>query len=212
MLDNSFPVGPREWHELPIQLSQDRLDIGHFQVMQDWEFPLMRAMAVEVTRDGGDILEVGFGMGISATQIMESGCESYTVIEAHPRIAALAREWAKKQRVPVQVHEGYYQDVAPKLEGRFAGVLFDAYPNSTEEWTSFHLQFFPTANRLLRPGGIFSYFAGQTEQFSHVHLEALFKHFEAVRLYRVGGLAPPEDCEYWHLDYMVLASARSTSA
>ena len=210
-LDSNFPVGPREWGKLEVKQTRDRLDIGKFQVMQDWEFPLMRAMAAKVTQDGGQILEVGFGMGISATQIIESGCDSYTVIEAHPDIAASAREWATHQPVPVFVHEGYAQDVARVLENRFDGILFDAYPNSQKEWQTFHVNFFRVANKLLKPGGIFTYFAGQSMQFSHVHLEALFDVFDSVRLYRVNGLNPPEDCDYWKLDYMVLASARSSA-
>ena len=37
-----------------------------WEVMMDWEDPLMSASAAYVCENGGDILEIGFGMGISA--------------------------------------------------------------------------------------------------------------------------------------------------
>ena len=43
-------------------------EIG-WEVMSDWEDPIMVKHAEVVTRNGGDILESGFGMGISATHI-----------------------------------------------------------------------------------------------------------------------------------------------
>ena len=36
------------------------------EVMMSWEDSLMSASAAYVTQNGGDILEIGFGMGISA--------------------------------------------------------------------------------------------------------------------------------------------------
>ena len=36
------------------------------EVMMDWEDPIMSASSAYITEDGGDILEVGFCMGISA--------------------------------------------------------------------------------------------------------------------------------------------------
>ena len=37
--------------------------------MMDWEDPLMSASAAYICEGGGDILEIGFGMGISAGYI-----------------------------------------------------------------------------------------------------------------------------------------------
>ena len=39
------------------------------EVMMDWERLLMSASAAYATQNGGDILEIGFGMGISAGYI-----------------------------------------------------------------------------------------------------------------------------------------------
>ena len=40
-------------------------------VMHAWETPIMHRMAEWVCEDGGDIIEFGFGMGISATHIQK---------------------------------------------------------------------------------------------------------------------------------------------
>lgn len=208
MSERIYPQGKEQWRNLPMKLTDDRLLVGEFQVMQRWEEPLMLAMAREAMRDGGDILEIGFGMGISAGMVMELGPKSYTVIEAHPEVAARAREWGADQPAPVTVHEGFFQDVAHELPERFDGVLFDPYPITKDEWWDFHLNFAPTAKRLLRPGGTFVYFTGQTSRFSEEHAETLLELFDDVHLFRVNDLEPPEDCDYWDDDHMVLASGR----
>jgi len=51
--------------------SDDKITISgsNIDVMMDWEAPIMSASAAYVTEGGGDILEIGFGMGISAGYI-----------------------------------------------------------------------------------------------------------------------------------------------
>src|ERR671912_2038270 len=39
------------------------------EIMEEWQIPLMRAMAELVTETHGDILVIGFGCGVSATLI-----------------------------------------------------------------------------------------------------------------------------------------------
>ena len=55
-------------------------------VMMSWENDLMKHHAKLVTQNGGDILEIGFGMGISAQFIQDFGCASHTIVESHPEI------------------------------------------------------------------------------------------------------------------------------
>ena len=43
----------------------------HF-VMMDWEHNIMKAHADYACSNGGDILEIGFGMGISANYIQQN--------------------------------------------------------------------------------------------------------------------------------------------
>ena len=70
-------------------------DVGtQFEVMMDWEHSLMSASAAYVCEGGGDILEIGFGMGISAGYIQSHSISSHTIIENHPQIITKAQEWA----------------------------------------------------------------------------------------------------------------------
>jgi len=70
---------------------------GDFEVMMDWEDPLMSASAAYVCENGGDILEVGFGMGISAGYIHSHSISTHTIIENHPDIIPKAQAWASNK-------------------------------------------------------------------------------------------------------------------
>ena len=58
-----------EPHQIAFSSSISVFDVE--QVMMDWEAPLMQAHAQVVCHNQGDILEVGFGMGISSTYIQQ---------------------------------------------------------------------------------------------------------------------------------------------
>ncbi|KAJ7532092.1 hypothetical protein O6H91_14G072100 [Diphasiastrum complanatum] len=84
-------------------------------VMMAWEKPLMEAHAKAICTRGGDILNVGFGMGLIDTAIQSYGPASHTIIEAHPEVHAhmLESGWGKKENV--QVVFGRWQDLMPQL-------------------------------------------------------------------------------------------------
>jgi guanidinoacetate N-methyltransferase len=202
-----------EWCRLPVVVTDTELLIGGKQVMQAWERPLMEALAREVTAAGGDVLEVGFGMGISAQDIITRGCRSYTVIEAHPQIAAAARNWGSEQALPVTVLEGFWQDLVPDLPPQFDGILFDTFPICQEEAHINPAAMIPDMQRLLRPGGVLTYYSGATANFPQDQTELLLTYFDEVKLVRVTGLEPyPHPrCDYWNQSYMVLPVARKRS-
>jgi len=75
-----------------IDYRDDQLLIDGREVMQAWEEPVMRAMARAITADRGDVLEIGFGLGISARRIVEFGCKSYTVLEPNPIVIERAQK------------------------------------------------------------------------------------------------------------------------
>ena len=54
------------------------------EVMMDWEDSIMEASADYVCEGGGDILEIGFGMGIAADYIQANSITSHTIVENHP--------------------------------------------------------------------------------------------------------------------------------
>ena len=81
------------------------------EVMMDWEDTLMSASAACVTQNGGDILEIGFGMGISAGYIQSHSIASHTILENHPDIIPLAQEWAAEKSNVVIITGSWYDNL-----------------------------------------------------------------------------------------------------
>jgi guanidinoacetate N-methyltransferase len=208
LMKKRYPRYRNEWLDFEVELTQSELLIGKWQVMQKWEDPLMEALAREVTWNKGDILEIGFGMGISANKIINCGCRSYTVIEAHPKIAENARLWGKEQKIKVKVLEGFWQDVVPLIKSKYDGILFDTFPFHKKEKFSNHYPFIPCAPSLLKNNGVVTFFSDEKIPFRNTHLTLLLNHFKEVKLINVGGLVPPEDCEYWSESYMIIPVAK----
>lgn len=98
---------------------------GEFQVMMEWEKPYMEA-CIEALAPTGDVLEIGFGCGYSATHIQKFSPRSHTIIEYHPVVAEKAREWAK-DHPGVEIVEDTWQNALPRLK-MFDQVFFDDYP------------------------------------------------------------------------------------
>lgn len=99
---------------------------NNHHVMHRCETAIMKKQAEITTKNGGDILEIGFGMHISADFITETpGVTSYTVIEIHPQQYERALEWAKTKTIPVTVLLGNWYDILPLVDKKFDGVFFD---------------------------------------------------------------------------------------
>ena len=206
------------WGASEARYDGTQLQIKGQQVMQDWESPLMEEMARVVTEGGGDILEVGFGMGISATFIQEhgsrSGIRSHTIIECNEDVIAHFERW--RARYPdrdIRLIQGKWQEVTDRL-GLYDGVFFDTYHNDEKEFVDHILEevtfaehFFPTAAACLRPGGVFTYYSNEIDTFSRRHQRRVLEHFRSLTLSVVRGLQPPPDCNYWWADSMVVPVA-----
>ena len=65
------------------------------EVMMDWEAPIMEKSAEFICQSKGDILEIGFGMGIFADYIQTWGVNSHTIVEIHPQIIEKLKIWAE---------------------------------------------------------------------------------------------------------------------
>jgi len=95
------------------------------EVMMDWEDEIMSASAAYACQNGGDILEIGFGMGISAGYIQSHSINSHTICENHPQIIPLALEWAK-DKPNVNIVTSSWYDVRNEL-GTFDGIFYDTW-------------------------------------------------------------------------------------
>ena len=116
--------------------SDDKIIVSSsgYEVMMDWEHPIMSASAAYVTQNGGDILEVGFGMGISAGYMHSHSISSHTIIENHPQIISKSREWASGKSNITIVSQSW-QEVTASL-GRFDGIFFDDFGGEYDDISS----------------------------------------------------------------------------
>ena len=96
-----------------------------FEVMMDWEKPLMSASAAYICENGGDILEIGFGMGISAVYMHSHSISTHTIIENHPDVIPKAKEWANGKS-NVTVITGSWYDVKDSLS-TYDGLFYDTF-------------------------------------------------------------------------------------
>lgn len=96
------------------------------QIMMEWERPYMEA-CIDKLNPRGNVLEIGFGCGYSATQIMKYQPKSYTIIECEPVVIEKINEWKKQFNIPIYIVEGKWQDTLHNL-GTFDEIFFDDYP------------------------------------------------------------------------------------
>ena len=96
-----------------------------FEVMMNWEDSIMKASADYVCENGGDILEVGFGMGISAGYIQANNINSHTIVENHPQVIERVKDWAEN-KPNVTIVEGDWYDIKDSLL-TYDGVFYDTF-------------------------------------------------------------------------------------
>jgi spermidine synthase len=95
-------------------------------IMHTSETRVMQELARIATQIGGDILEIGFGLGISADFIQSHNINSHTIIEVHPEIYARAVAWAENKPNTTVIFGDWYT-VLPSMNKTFDGVLHDTH-------------------------------------------------------------------------------------
>lgn len=86
---------------------------------------LMKMYSYLVCQNGGNVLDVGFGMGFSAEE-MSKLATHYTCIEINPQIYETAKKWAEN-KPNVTIIFGDWIDIIPTLEQKFDGIFMDTY-------------------------------------------------------------------------------------
>lgn len=153
-------------------------------VMMAWERPYMEALvcALDVT-EKDDVLEIGFGLGLSARAIRRRGPRRHVVVECAPKVLTRVEDF--------DVVADTWQNYCATSESTFSAVLFDDFPlppdpGPLERWPAF----LSAVQRLLRPGArITGYLA---------HTDALLALPAGFRLVSVDAVhvSPPPDCTY----------------
>lgn len=205
-------VAGREKGALP---DRENADLRDDDIMEDWQIPVMQAMANLSAASHGDVLEIGFGRGVSATMIQQIGVRSHTIVECNPGVIRRFEEWrSTRPDATIELIEGRWQDVVDRF-AQYDGIFFHTYPLDAEEYAdsvvrsvTFAASFFPVAAAHLRPGGTFTYLTNEADSLSRAHQRLLLDHFREFRMMRVAGLALPEDShdDLW-ADSMVVVGA-----
>ncbi|KAJ6843335.1 arginine N-methyltransferase 2 [Iris pallida] len=205
-----------------VEFGEDRLmDEESKAVMMAWEGPLMEAHARAVCGNGGKVLNVGFGMGLVDEAIQRYGeVTEHTIVEAHPDVYArmMRLGWGEKKNTRVVF--GKWQDVLPQLAS-YDGIFFDTYGEYYEDLREFH-QHLP---KLLKPGGIYSYFNGLCGGNAFFHV--VYCQLVSLELGNIGYSTqfiplPVKDClaedvwegvkhKYWQLDTYYLPVCQASS-
>lgn len=146
---DQFKVKPMN-NDTLIFSEESIISLEYGVVMMSWEKEIMEAHA-KLIATGGDVLEIGFGMGLSATAIQEYGVSSHTIVEIHPEIAKRAREWAKDYPNVIIV-EGAWKDNVEKL-GNYDGIFYDAESDPAQSEFGVFVK-----EKFSRPGSIFTWF------------------------------------------------------
>lgn len=199
------PIEPETWRNAEAVYTEEHLYIQGQDVMAAWEHPYMSALARIATSNGGVVLEGGFGMGISASYIQSYPIEKHIVVEANVNVFEKLKAFAQTSEKPVEPLSGLWQDVIASIpDASIDGILFDICPiNEVETVITFAVPFFKEAHRILKKGGIFTYFSCEVEDYSDEHLKLLKEAgFESIDK-EIIPISPPQDCEYWGSSTMI---------
>jgi len=87
------------------------MDSGGEAVMMEWERVLMERHADIICASGGDVLNVGFGLGIIDGEIQKRNPRSHTIIEAHPDVYKHMCDLGWDKKAGVRLVFGRWQDM-----------------------------------------------------------------------------------------------------
>jgi hypothetical protein len=120
-------------------------------VMMEWEREWMKKSAEIVCRNGGDILNIGHGLGLVDSYIQEHNPKSHTIIEIHPQVHEYMEQngW----NIKAKIIKSDWRKVIDTLP-TFDGIYFDTWAN---RWDDFENGILNKLKYILKKNGIFSY-------------------------------------------------------
>jgi len=219
-LEHLHTIAPQFVPGIDHDLGADLIDItdkalSKDAIMEDWQYPLMKAMAQYTCESHGDVLEIGFGRGISAEMIQEEGVRSHSIIEINPHsIKQYFEPWRQKHATKdIRLHADAWQTVEPNLP-LYDGIFFHAFPLNEKEFSDYVLNSvtfaehaFPYMAKHLKEDGAFTYLTTEIDSLSRRHQRLLFKHFKSISMH-IQELSIPEDTrDTWWAPSMVVVKA-----
>ena len=147
------------------------VDSMGIEVMMDWEAPIMEKSAEFICQNKGDILEIGFGMGICADYIQAQDVNSHTIVEIHPQIIKKLKVWAE-DKSNVTIIEGDWNSVSGL--STYDGIFLDTFGDNN--WTNFKT----FALDKIKSGGKITYWNNKEEEINEHSFDSI--SFEQVSI------------------------------
>jgi protein arginine N-methyltransferase 2 len=151
-------------------------------VMMEWERPIMEQAAKVITRNGGRVLNVGFGMGIIDTEIEKYPHTEHWIIEPHLDVFTKMMDDGWHLKPNVKILYGDWQWFLKYLP-QFEGIYIDT-------WDEQIWDFLKNVPNILQPNGILSFFNNPRGDEDGLHMTK--EHYDI--------LSPICDIEYETLD------------
>ena len=147
-----------------LTITDEKVDLPNGQtVMHEWEHPIMKVKADYVCQNGGDIIEFGFGMGISADYIQQHDIKSHTICEIHPQIIERLHIWAQ-DKPNVIILEGDWWDNIDKMK-KYNGILFDTHMDLHAR------DFHSIIPKISHPGCLLTWWNNKGEEYNEFRLK-----------------------------------------
>lgn len=173
-------------------------------VMMEWERPIMEQAAEVVCRNGGRVLNVGFGMGIIDTAIENHEIQEHWIIEPHLDVFTKMMNDGWHLKPHVKILHGDWQWFMKYLP-EFDGVYIDT-------WNEEIYDFLRNSPAFLKEDGILSFFNNPRADEKGLHmtqehydiLNPIFNiEFETIQLEDIDGpeMQTADGRYYWHPEW-----------
>jgi protein-L-isoaspartate O-methyltransferase len=134
------------------------------EVMMSWEAPVMEKAAEYICHNSGDVLEIGFGMGICADYIQAQGVNSHTIIEIHPQILERLNTWASGKS-NVTIIEGDWSNISGL--STYDGIFLDTFGDlNLSKFKEFALA-------KIKSGGKITYWNNEEEEYNPYNFDSV---------------------------------------
>ncbi len=207
-----------EWEHLEASFiktkqGEEVLYINGLEVMAGFEEPYMKKLAQIACSKGGNVLNVGYGLGL-ADQFIEDfrseyPVEEHHIIELNNDVIRRAEKWlsASPNKDKIVLHRGCWEDILGGLQTKFDGVLYDGFPLESDELCRDAIPFIEKLidYKLLKENGVLTFFFDSSDGFGNDFIQFLQDlgiqniRYEKVRV------TPPTDRapQHWSEDYFL---------